>query len=236
MPSYEEIVAMTVAALQSGHQRPPIKSDNDRRPPSKDKPSKCWFYKDCWECGKNGHKRPDCPEYQALLAKNGGKRPKGHKGAFDKARDEFRRKHGGRSRTPSREREDKKEKRDKAIKQLRELSDSESDSDSEADTDIKTLKCSDARTTVFALKTRSCSSTESFHREDVPELSEDLALFRSLNQMCQRVAWSARMWNSSIGRFAMNLDEARVYCERLPTALLSNSPGLKEVTMDSIPY
>ena len=74
---------------------------------------------------------------------------------------------------------------------------------------------------MFALRTRSGSesSTESFHREDVPELSEDIALFRSLNQMCQRVAWSARMWNSSIGRFAMNLDEARVYCERLPTAL-----------------
>ena len=101
MPSYEEVVAMTVAALQSGNQRPPKKGDRDRRPPSKDKPLKFWFDKDCWECGKNGHKRPDCPEYQALLAKNGGKRPKGHKGAFDKARDEFRRKHGARSRTPS---------------------------------------------------------------------------------------------------------------------------------------
>ena len=204
MPSYEDIVAMTVAAFQSGNQRPPKRSDKDRRPPSKDKP-KFWFDKDCWECGKNGHKRPDCPDYQALLAKSDGKRPKGHKGAFDKARDEFRRKHGGSSRTPSRERKDKdkKNERSKAIKQLREAEDSESESDSDAEgADLKTLKCSDARTNVFALRTRSRSTSSetspprvrsSSRERNVPEIGENLALFRSLDQMSQRAAWSARM-------------------------------------------
>ena len=39
----------------------------------------------CWECGKEGCTRATCPVYKELLAKNGGRRPDGHRGAFEKS-------------------------------------------------------------------------------------------------------------------------------------------------------
>ena len=96
-PSFEEIVAMTVAALSKP--KGSGKGDRGRSPGGSTKP-KFWFESDCFECQANSHKRPDCQKYKAVLSKNNGERPKGHKGAFEKAREKHRLKYGNTSTRP----------------------------------------------------------------------------------------------------------------------------------------
>ena len=45
---------------------------------------KRFFFKGCWECGKEGHSRHECPEWLRILDPSG-KAPPGHQGAKDKA-------------------------------------------------------------------------------------------------------------------------------------------------------
>ena len=50
-----------------------------------------------WLTGLNAvpmGERSECPKDKAVPAKNGGDRPKGHKGAVERAREEHRQKHG----------------------------------------------------------------------------------------------------------------------------------------------
>ena len=96
-PCFEEIVTVTMAALSKS--KGSGKGTDRGRSPGSNKP-KFWFEPDCFESGANGHKRPDCPKYKAVLSKNNGERPKGHKGAFEKAREEHRLKHGNTSTRP----------------------------------------------------------------------------------------------------------------------------------------
>ena len=60
------------------------KKDGPRDPAKKSKYPK-FFFKGCWECGKEGHSRHECDVWKKLLAANQGKPPKGHKGAKDRA-------------------------------------------------------------------------------------------------------------------------------------------------------
>ena len=47
---------------------------------------KLWFHEDhCWYCDAKGHDRQSCDKYKKLLAANGGRRPAGYEGAFEKA-------------------------------------------------------------------------------------------------------------------------------------------------------
>ena len=89
---------MTVTA-PSKHKGSGKGADRGRSPGGSTKP-KLWFEPECFECGANSHKRPDCPKYKAALSKNNGERPKGHKGAFEKAREEHRLKYGNTSTRP----------------------------------------------------------------------------------------------------------------------------------------
>ena len=41
-------------------------------------------FKGCWCCGKDGHSRANCPEFEAIKSKNGGKVPKDYVGAWEK--------------------------------------------------------------------------------------------------------------------------------------------------------
>ena len=80
-----------------------------------------------FECGKRGHKRPECQIYKALLAKNNGKGPQGHKGAFEKARDKFRKAHpqAPRSRSGSRDSNKDNRNKDKNRKSMRPMLDAD---------------------------------------------------------------------------------------------------------------
>ena len=88
-PSFQEIVTMTMAAVSNS--KDAGKGTDRGRSPGSDKPN-FWFEPDCSEFGANGHRRPDCQTYRVVLSKNNGERPKGHKDAFEKAREEHRHK------------------------------------------------------------------------------------------------------------------------------------------------
>ena len=97
--SFQEIVTMTLAAVQKSQSKGSGKGNDRGRSPGDSKP-KFGFEPDCFECGANGQERPDCPKSKAVLSKNSGQRPKGHKGAFEKAREEHRQKYGNTSSRP----------------------------------------------------------------------------------------------------------------------------------------
>ena len=103
--SIDDIVAKTVAAVQNAQSAQHRGDKNQPRPKSPGpQPGKCWFKPDCWWCGADGHQKRDCDDYKKMLAKNGGTRPKGLKGAFEKAREAWNKEHGrdrdGRSKSP----------------------------------------------------------------------------------------------------------------------------------------
>ena len=96
-PGTEEIVTMTVAALQESQSKRSGEGDRGRSPGTK---QKLWFEAKCFKCRGNKHKKPESPAYKTVLSKNGGGRPKGYKGASEKAREEHRPKHGNTSTRP----------------------------------------------------------------------------------------------------------------------------------------
>ena len=86
-------------------QRPPrTRSTKPENMTNPDGTPKFWFHEDhCWYCDANGHDRQSCDKYKRLLAANGGRRPAGYEGAFEKARKAHRAKHGtGSTSSPSR--------------------------------------------------------------------------------------------------------------------------------------
>ena len=94
--SIDDIVAKTIAAINKQGPRGNDKSRGrspGRSTTSGPSPGKFWFKPDCWWCGSDGQKR-DCKEFQKMLADTGGFRPKGLKGAFDKAKDAWMNEHG----------------------------------------------------------------------------------------------------------------------------------------------
>ena len=93
----QDVIEAALNAIQQSRNEKPVRP---RSPPPSGGPS-FGFEKDCFECGGIGHQRKDCDVYKKLLKENGGRRPKGHQGAFEKARAELRRKHS-KARTTSR--------------------------------------------------------------------------------------------------------------------------------------
>ena len=70
VPSMEDLQNMMAAV--SG-----VRTHGGRSPASR------FIFKGCWECGKDGHSRHECPQWKKILVD--GKPPPGHKGAKDKA-------------------------------------------------------------------------------------------------------------------------------------------------------
>ena len=104
IPTVDVIVEAVVAALGKGKGKGKgnRKSDNRSRSPSPSSRARSSFPKDsCYHCGKEGHSRTanektgrkGCPEFAALLKKNGGKLPAGYKGAFEKHVEAFKKGH-----------------------------------------------------------------------------------------------------------------------------------------------
>ena len=87
----DDIVARTLAAVQNAKANPRDKGKREKSPGPQ--PGKFWFKPDCWWCGADGHQKRDCNLYKKMLADNGGTRPKGLKGAFEKARDAWNKDH-----------------------------------------------------------------------------------------------------------------------------------------------
>ena len=154
-----DIVAKTIAAVQNAQGAKPRGDKNQPRAKSPGpQPGKFWFKPDCWWCGADGHQKRDCEKYKKMLAENGGTRPKGLKGAFEKAREAWNKEHGrdrdGRSKSP------------RSLKPL--LSDdlcSDSD-DSESDLrPIGSMVC----TSVFGLRCLPCDGGDLPDEEDIAE-------------------------------------------------------------------
>ena len=136
-----DIVAKTVAAIQKQN---PRKEERSRGRSPGPGPGKFWFKPDCWWCGANRHQKKDCEKYLKTLADNGGTRPKGRKGTFDKAKEAWLKEHRPRSKSP------------RALKPL--LSDAiTTGSDDESDlAPLGSMVC----TNVFGLRCIACADTD----------------------------------------------------------------------------
>ena len=206
----QDIVEATINAIQQSRNDKPVRP----RSPSPSGGPRFWFEKDCFECGGMGHQRKDCEVYKKLLKENGGKRPKGHQGAFEKARSEFRKKHA-KARSPSpktgRPQQSRDRDRKKSMKPL--LSETESlssDSESEDSNVVRGagLRLSGVRPTmsVFHLPIKTQNKYQSLddgepHKED-PEDVEDVA--RTLS------AWATVKHRSSQRRTKNNSNKKGV--------------------------
>ena len=87
-PSNQELADM-IAAMRDQRSKGNGKGDRAANSGAKRK----FMFRGCWQCGVEGHNRANCPEWLAVLDKNG-KPPPGHKGAKDKAYDAWKAKRG----------------------------------------------------------------------------------------------------------------------------------------------
>lgn len=85
-PSLQDLADM-INAMGAGAGRKPTPSPKAkaRTGPGAARKFPRFFFKGCWECATDGHSRAECPKWKKLLSENGGKPPKGHKGAKDRA-------------------------------------------------------------------------------------------------------------------------------------------------------
>lgn len=148
--SLEDIVAQTVAAVQKSNPRnspgPKTEGANQQRTRSPGPaPGKFWFDKDCWFCGANGHQKRDCKQLQKVIADNGGVRPKGLKGAFEKAKEAWLKEHRPRSKSP------------RSLKPL--ISEDPAPVDSDDESDLQPLG-SMVCTSVFGLRCIECNDSD----------------------------------------------------------------------------
>ena len=154
-----DIVAKTIAAVQNAQGAKPKGDKNKPRATSPGpQPGKFWFKPDCWWCGADGHQKRDCDDYKKMLAKNGGTRPKGLKGAFEKAREAWNKEHGrdrdGRSKSP------------RPLKPL--LSDDSCSDSDDSESDLAPIGCLPC-TNVFGLRCLPCNDADDHIEEESDE-------------------------------------------------------------------
>ena len=78
-------IEAVVAALRRNAGPGTRAAPNANKNSNNDKPDP--RFEGCWHCAKKGHSRQECQSYKKLIAANGGKRPAGYKGAYEKWRD-----------------------------------------------------------------------------------------------------------------------------------------------------
>ena len=86
VPTMQDLATM-INALGTNARRPPPPGARNQQGGNAARTRKFprFFFKGCWECGKEGHSRHECEIWKRLLASNNNKPPQGHKGAKDKA-------------------------------------------------------------------------------------------------------------------------------------------------------
>ena len=187
--SVDNIVAKTIAAVQKANFGP--KAHDKPRPKSPGPTAgKFWFKPDCWWCGADGHQKRDCEKYKKMLADNNGKRPKGLKGAFEKAREAWNKEHGrdrdGRSKSP------------RPLKPLMSDDDDSDSDDSHSDliAPMGSMMCADvAKTNVFSLRCIPCDDTFDEYEPNTQQLdaADDLEEPERLRWQRENDAIYARM-------------------------------------------